>query len=98
MIRRFFVSLLLALVIILGFNASPVLAEKQYSQLEQMPTQTDQTFKQEPYTQSEQTFKQEPYTQSQQTFKQEPYTQSQQTIQQEPYTQSEQKPKTSEKS
>jgi hypothetical protein len=66
MIRRFLVSLVLALVVILSLGISPVLAEKQYTQTQQMPAKTEPTFKQEPYTQSQQTFKQEPYTQAEQ--------------------------------
>lgn len=82
MIRRFLVSLLLALVVIVSLGMSPVLAEKQYTQTKQMPSQTEQTYKQEPYVQSQQTYKQEPY-------KQEPYTQTEQKP-----TQTDQKPKT----
>lgn len=77
MIRRFFVSLVLALVLIVSLGMSPVLAEK-YTQTQQAPTQTDQSYKQEPYVQSQQTYKQEPYTQAEQTYKQEPYTQTEQ--------------------
>lgn len=77
MIRQFFVSLVLGLVMIVGLGMSPVLAEK-YTQTQQMPTQTEQTYKQEPYVQSQQTYKQEPYTQPEQTYKQEPYTQTEQ--------------------
>ena len=93
MIRRLLLSLALALIIFFVINISPVLAENQYTQTNQMPPQTDQTFKQEPYTQTKQTFKQEPYIQTEQHPKQEPYMQSKQTFQQEPYIQADQKPK-----
>lgn len=82
MIRRFLISIVLLLGIIISIGISPALAEKQY-------TQTKQTYQQAEPSAKQESYKQEPYTQSQQSYepteppvKQEPYTQTQQSYEQ----------------
>ncbi|MEG3436699.1 hypothetical protein V0288_06160 [Pannus brasiliensis CCIBt3594] len=88
MIRRFIASIALALVIILSVAISPVLAEQQYSQSQQVPEQTEQKSTQKPYTQTQQM-----PPQTEQRASQKPYTQSQQSYEgQKQYSQTQQKP------
>ncbi len=88
MVRQFLISLALILMFLLGMGTSPILAEQQYSQSQQIPAQEAQSYSQKPYAQEDQI-----PAQVQSRPAQKPYAQTQAKYEQEKqYSQSEQKP------